>query len=101
MRMQRKIILKLILFIVIFFGFGMNSQSKAIRPGSIEINADSQTNKNEISFSSDFDSSDKDQIEPSYNSALTGNASYQKRIHMDFCGVYTFSISVWQPPKIY
>jgi hypothetical protein len=100
MKMQNRIILRLILFIFVLFSIGPDLQSKAFKPGSIEINADTHTNKSEISFSSYFDTTDEDQIEQLYNPVLTGNHSFQKTITFDFFGVYTFSISVWQPPKL-
>jgi hypothetical protein len=100
MKMQSRIILRLILFIVVIFSIGPDSHSKAIKTGSIEINADTYTDKSENSFSSYFDSTDEDQIEHLYNPVLTGKHSFQKMIPCDFRGVYTFSISVWQPPKL-
>ncbi|MCX6327435.1 MAG: hypothetical protein NT144_12430 [Bacteroidia bacterium] len=98
MKKQRKILFKIIFFLVVFFSIGIDTHSNNLQLAPVEIPAG--TNNVEISFSPEIDSIDEDQIAQSYRFDLKEESVCQISIPRSCSIVYCFCCSVWQPPKI-
>jgi hypothetical protein len=95
---QRKIVFFIFSFLAVFFSFAFDAPSNSSQSNGIEIQ--SETNNDGDSIYSVGDPADEDQIDHSYDSVLA-EAPVCQRSNPSNSGVFNFSPSVWQPPKIF
>jgi hypothetical protein len=100
MKSRRKIVFRIIFLLTIFFCAGINAQSDYIMR-KINIENPAGTNNDEKSFGSDSDSIDEDQIDQSPGIASTDEYIRHILTQQSFCLIHTFSVAVWQPPKVF
>ena len=97
---QRKLLFRVILFLIIIFSIGINTYSYLeIQPDSTEILTG--TKNIEDSFNPDVDYLSFDQIDQSHGFDIV-EESRTTIAEAETCFlIRTFSFSIWQPPKIF
>ena len=95
---QRKLLFRLILFLIVFFSIGINAYTYLnIQHQNTEILTG--TKNAEDSFSSDIDYFTFDQIEQSFRFCIIEQPLSCISVPLNCCLIRNFSFSIWQPPK--
>ena len=97
---QRKLLFRIILFLIVFFSIGINAYTYPnVQHQSTEILTG--TKNTEDSFSSGIDFFTIDQIDQSFEIGIREESQSQIEVLENCSLIRNFSFTVWQPPKVF
>ena len=97
---QRKLLFRIILFLIVFFSIGINAYTYPnVQHQSTEILTGKKNT--EDSFSSGIDFFTIDQIDQSFEIGIREESQSQIEVLENCSLIRNFSFTVWQPPKVF